>query len=248
MYALIRLPAADACALLGLAPVVTAALALPFAGERLGLLRILTCALFLAGLLLHTRPPMLFPEALVDEATNVTQYNILGLATTFQSPPASDGTTDVVGLLAGLAVSVLAASVLLLAKQCRAATVSTALLFHWVALGLTLISSVGLVVTQQASPDLLTKLSTLDWLLGSLLAALASLATLLLLLALAWVAVGRAALVASASILFNYTVQLAVGTGLPAWPGLLGAAMLLLSLLFAGLEALLVHPRRWRWL
>merc|ERR1719397_1227821 len=142
------------------------------------------------------------------------QYNILGLATTFQSTPASDGTTDVVGLLAGLAVSVLAASVLLLAKQCRAA-VSTALLLHWVALGLTLISSVGLVVTQ-VSPDL---------------------PTLLMLLALAWVAVGRAALVASASILFNYTVQLAVGTGLPAWPGLLGAAMLLLSLLFAGLEA-----------
>lgn len=191
---------------------------------------------------------MLFPEALVD-ATNVTQYNILGLATTFQSPPTSDGTTDVVGLLAGLAVSVLAASVLLLAKQCRAA-VSTALLFHWVALGLTLISSVGLVVTQ-VSPDLptlLKQLSTSDWLLASLVAALGSLATLLLLLALAWVAVGRAALVASASILFNYTVQLAIGTGLPAWPGLLGAAMLLLSLLFAGLEALLVHPRRWRWL
>merc|ERR1719234_1688337 len=194
---------------------------------------------------------MLFPEALVDDATNVTQYNILGLATTFQSPPVSDGTADVVGLLAGLAVSLLAASVLLLAKQCRAAKVSTALLFHWVALGLTLISSVGLVVTQQASPDLptlLTQLSTSDWLLASLLAVLASLATLLLLLALAWVAVGRAALVASSSILFNYTVQLAVGTGLPAWPGLLGAAMLLLSLLFAGLEALLVHPRRWRWL
>jgi len=246
--ALTRLPAADACALLGLAPVVTAALALPFAGERLGLLRILTCGLFLAGLLLHTRPPMLFPEALVD-ATNVTQYNILGLATTFQSPPTSDGTTDVVGLLAGLAVSVLVASVLLLAKQCRAA-VSTALLFHWVALGLTLISSVGLVVTQ-VSPDLptlLKQLSTSDWLLASLVAVLGSLATLLLLLALAWVAVGRAALVASASILFNYTVQLAIGTGLPAWPGLLGAAMLLLSLLFAGLEALLVHPRRWRWL
>merc|ERR1719234_656956 len=193
---------------------------------------------------------MLFPEALVDDATNVTQYNILGLATTFQSPTASDGTADVVGLLAGLAVSVLAASVLLLAKQCRAATVSTALLFHWVALGLTLISSVGLVVTQTRPdlPTLLIQLSTSDWLLGSLLAALASLATLLLLLALAWVAVGRAALMASSSILFNYTVQLAIGTGLPAWPGLLGAAMLLLSLLFAGLEALLVHPRRWRWL
>ena len=244
--ALTRLPAADACALLGLAPVVTAGLALPLAGERLGLLRILTCALFLAGLLLHTRPPMIFPEALVD-ATNVTQYDILGLATTFPSPPASDG-TDVVGLVAGIAVSLLAAFVLLLAKQCREA-VSTAQLLHWVALGLTLISSVGLVTQVSVDlPTLLTQLSTSDWLLGSLVAALSSLATLLLLLALAWVAAGRAALVASASILFNYTVQLAVGTGLPAWPGLLGAALLLLSLLFAGLEALLVHPRRWRWL
>jgi len=244
--ALTRLPAADACALLGLAPVVTAALALPLAGERLGLLRILTCALFLAGLLLHTRPPTLFPEALVD-ATNVTQYDILGLATTFPSPQASDG-TDVVGLLAGIAVSLLAAFILLLAKQCREA-VSTAQLLHWVALGLTLIGSVGLVTQVSVDlPTLLTQLSTSDWLLGSLVAVLGSLATLLLLLALAWVAAGRAALVASASILFNYTAQLAVGSGLPAWPGLLGAAMLLLSLLFAGLEALLVHPRRWRWL
>lgn len=244
--ALTRLPAADACALLGLAPVVTAALALPLAGERLGLLRILTCALFVAGLLLHTRPPMLFPEALLD-ATNVTQYNILGLATIFPSPPASDG-TDVVGLVAGLSTSVLAAFVLLLAKQCRAA-VSAALLLHWVALGLTLIGSIGLVTQVSADlPTLLTQLSTSDWLLGGLVAALGSLATLLLLLALAWVAAGRAALVASASILFNYTVQLAVGAGPPAWPGLLGAAILLLSLLFAGLEALLVHPRRWRWL
>jgi drug/metabolite transporter (DMT)-like permease len=241
-----RLPAADACALLGLAPVVTAGLALPLAGERLGLLRIVTCALFFAGLLLHTRPPMLFPEALVD-ATNVTQYNILGLATTFPSPPAST-VTDVVGLVAGIAASLLAAFLLLLAKQCREA-VTTAQLLHWVALGLTLISSVGLITQVSADlPTLLTQLSTSDWLLGSLVAALGSLATLLLLLALAWVAAGRAALVASASILFNYTVQLAVGTGLPAWPGLLGAAMLLLSLLFAGLEALLVHPRRWRWL
>merc|ERR1719458_1803252 len=244
--ALTRLPAADASALLGLAPVVTAGLVLPLAGERLGLLRILTCTLFLAGLLLHTRPPMIFPVALVD-ATNVTHYDILGLATTFPSPPASDG-TDVVGLVAGIAVSLLGAFVLLLAKQCREA-VSTAQLLHWVALGLTLISSVGLVTQVSVDlPTLLTHLSTSDWLLGSLVAVLGSLATLLLLLALVWVAAGRAALVASASILFNYTVQLAVGTGLPAWPGLLGAALLLLSLLFAGLEALLVHPRRWRWL
>ena len=244
--ALTKLPAADACALLGLAPVVTAALALPVAGERLGLLRILTCALFLAGLLLHTRPPMIFPETLVD-ATNVTQYNILGLAATFQSPPASNG-TDVVGVVAGVAVSVLAAFVLLLGKQCRAA-VSTVLLLHWVALGLTLIGSVGLVTQVSGDlPTLLTQLSTQDWLLGSLVASLGSLSTFLLLLALAWVAAGRAALVASASILFNYTVQLAVGSGLPAWPGLLGAALLLLSLLFAGLEAILVHPRRWKWL
>ena len=239
-----RLHSADAATLVGLAPLVTAALSLPLAGERLGLLRILTCALFLAGLLLHTRPPMLFPEALVD-ATNVTQYNIFALTAT--SSKHSSG-FDGLGLAAGGAASLLAAFALLLAKQCREA-VSTALLLFWVALGLTLMASIGLV-TQSSDdlPSLVSKLTSEDWLLGSLVASLGSLATLLLLLALAWVAAGRAALVGSATILFNYTVQLAVGTGLPAWPGLLGAALLLLALLFAGLEALLVHPRRWKWL
>lgn len=82
----------------------------------------------------------------------MTQYDILGLATTFSSSPPSHE-TDVLGIVAGIAAPLLAAFVLLLAKQCREAA-STAQLLLWVALGLTLISSVGLVT--QVSADIPT--------------------------------------------------------------------------------------------
>ena len=145
-------------------------------------------------------------------------------------------------------IRILSALLLIVSRQVREGA-HTALPLLWSALGLTLVSTIGLLTQAQEPPlALLSSLSVEAWLLLLLPSLLSSLATLLLLLALAWVPPGKAALLASSSLLFSYTVQLASGAGAPAWPDLAGAACLLLTLLCTGLEGLVVEPQRWRWL
>lgn len=241
--ALTHLPSPEAATLLTLVPLATTLLALPMAGERIGVLRLLTLGLLLAGALLQARPALLFPQFPAANST-LSQYNILALPLTFPSPAAPDP----LGVAAGVAVPLVSALLVVLVRQVRAA-VPTALLLHWSALGLTLLSMVGIITQEELPvPDLLALLEVEEWLVVGLVGLLGTLATLLLVLVLGWVSVGRAVLVAASSLLMSYAADLAVAGGSPSWPGLLGAAALLLALLVAGVEAMLVHPRRWRWL
>ena len=245
--ALTHLPGPEAGALLGLAPVATVLLAPLLVKEHLGMFRLLTLGLYLAGLLLQTRPALLFPGlqgGLQGGLLPLSQSNLLGLPTTF--PVALAG--DVLGLVAGLAVPLLAALLLLLAKKLRSSGLPAGLLLHWVALGVALVATLGLATQAPDTLALLQDLATRDWLLLALLATLGCLATLLLLLALAWVAPGRAAILLTSSLLASYALQLALASGPPAWPDLAGATCVLLALLCAAGERAMVDPKRWRWL
>lgn len=247
---LTRLPAAESGALLGLAPIFTVILSVLMAREHTGLLRILTCALFLAGLLLQTRPSIIFSD-MEGHRQALTQYNILGVPVTFLPAP-SPLPMDELGLVAAIFAAVFSALLLILSSQCRGkASVHTVLILFWTSLGLTLVSIIGLFTQTTEKPIMLLQaLLEKEWLLIGLVAVLGSLATACLMLSLTWVTPGRASLLVSSWLLLSYALQLVleVGEAVPNWLDLVGAACFLLSLLCAGLEGVMVDTQRWRWL
>eukprot|EP00092_Neocalanus_flemingeri_P022727 GFUD01024647.1.p1 GENE.GFUD01024647.1~~GFUD01024647.1.p1 ORF type:complete len:504 (-),score=120.32 GFUD01024647.1:171-1682(-) len=137
-------------------PVLTMLLSCVVFGEHTGLYRMLTTSLFLAGVVLLTRPPPLFPNDASDQLqVDLAQYNLYAFPTHFYQPtPPSPATplplaqpVDTLGLVAALVAPFLAAFIVILTRQCR--EVHFSVLLFWSALGSLLVGCIGLYTLRQ---------------------------------------------------------------------------------------------------
>jgi len=145
-------------------PVVTTLLSWVILREHTGLYRMLTTCLLLAGVVLLTRPPPLFPN---DDPTqlqlDLAQYNVYGYPVHFYKeaqsvpdvPVPLAPPVDTLGLVAALAVPFLAAFLVILTRQCK--EVHFSVLMFWSALGALLVSCLGLYtlgrLEEEAGPE-----------------------------------------------------------------------------------------------
>eukprot|EP00090_Calanus_glacialis_P045512 TRINITY_DN8492_c0_g1_i1.p1 TRINITY_DN8492_c0_g1~~TRINITY_DN8492_c0_g1_i1.p1 ORF type:complete len:507 (-),score=134.66 TRINITY_DN8492_c0_g1_i1:237-1757(-) len=129
-------------------PVVTVFLSWMVLREHLGLYRMLTTSLLVAGVVLLTRPPPLFPSDPPDQLqVNLAQYNLYGYPAHFHQSDHSSTESlsipvDTLGLMAAMVAPFLAAALVILTRQCR--EVHFSVLLFWSALGSLLIGCVGL--------------------------------------------------------------------------------------------------------
>jgi len=135
-------------------PVVTVFMSWMVLREHLGLYRMLTTSLLVAGCVLLTRPPPLFPSDPPSQLQyNLAQYNLYGYPVQFyqaesDSPEARLGiSVDTLGLVAAMVAPFLAAALVILTRQCR--EVHFSVLVFWSALGSLLIGCVGLYTLGQ---------------------------------------------------------------------------------------------------
>jgi len=133
-------------------PVVTTVLSWAILREHTGLYRMLTTSLLLAGVVLLTRPPPLFPDSDPDHLQlDQAQYNLYAYPVHFYPTPEPNLDTpipllgphvDTLGLIAALVAPLLAAFLVILTRQCR--EVHFSVLMLWSALGSLLIGCIGL--------------------------------------------------------------------------------------------------------
>jgi len=253
---LTRLPAPEVGSLLGVTPILTVLLSTLVTKEHLGLLRLLTCLLLISGVLLHSRPSLLFPELQADNIA-LTQFNTLGIPVTFTPPLPSlpsmppPSPMDPLGYLAAITASLLSSILLLVMSVCRVSgSIHTTHILLWSSLGLTLVSSIGVLTQSQDTLTMVSVLPQSSWIMTVVVSLLGSLATTLLVVSLCWVCPGRTSLLLTASLLLNYAVKLLLDPveELPSWPDLVGGVCLLLGLLCVGLEGFMVDGTRWKWL
>jgi len=137
-------------------PVVTTLLSWVVLGEHTGLYRMLTTSLLLAGVVLLTRPPPLFPNDSPDHLQlDLAQYNLYDYPVHFYqtADSASDvplplvPPVDTLGLVAAFVAPILAAFLVILTRQCR--EVHFSVLMFWSALGSLMIGCIGLYTLGQ---------------------------------------------------------------------------------------------------
>jgi len=129
-------------------PVVTSVLSWVILREHTGLYRMLTTTLLLAGVVLLTRPPPLFPDSAPDQLQlDQAQYNLYDFPVHFHpttdSPlPLLSPHLNTLGLVAAFFAPLLGAFLVILTRQCR--EVHFSVLMLWSSLGSLLIGCIGL--------------------------------------------------------------------------------------------------------
>jgi len=168
---------ADLSSILLLSPPATLLLSYLLTREQLGLYRLTTSLLGLAGVLLLARPAFLVKNISVslNNLFNMAQFNMIGLSvvlpnntTTYSDNMTSlysDLTThsniatqypDPLGLVAALAAPLLSAGLLVINSQCRAGGVSVSVLLVWAGMGVGLASTIGLAtLAERDTSDLM---------------------------------------------------------------------------------------------
>merc|ERR1711881_1011 len=270
------LPARIVASILLTTPVVTVFMSWMVLKEHLGVYRLLTSSLLVAGFVLLTRPPPLFPAGPPEHyQISVAQYNMYGFPAQFK---AGDTSLDSLGLVAAILAPFLAAALIIITRQCHEVHFSVLLL--WSALGSLLIGCIGLYsfgneellnemgrdgrdipdVTNDALQDTTSESGVAsikmfkgptEWLVATLVAFLGIFVNVVILKALKYLKPGKVMLLKAAELVAGYVLHLCVMTeGTPGdlhWLDMGGAVCVGLAVTFAGFEDLIVDTKRWRW-
>jgi len=221
-------------------PVITVFMSWMVLKEHLGLYRLLTTSLLLAGCVLLTRPPPLFHGDPPDHLQHsLAQHNLYGYPAQFHTPGAEADTVDSLGLVAAMVAPFLAAAIIILTRQCHA--VHFSVLLFWSSLGSLLMGCIGLYVLGQEGeergrdgrevPDMVadvndevtdssatvTGVATIkifegptEWLVATLVAFLGIFVNVVILKALQYLQPGKVMLLKAVELLAGYLLYLCV--------------------------------------
>jgi len=264
------LPARIVAPILMTTPVVTVLMSWLVLREHLGVYRLLTTSLLVAGFILLTRPPPLFPADPPDHLQySIAQYNLYGYPAQFQS----GDTLDTLPLIAAMVAPFIAAVLVVITRQCQA--VHFSVLLFWSALGSLLMGCIGLyslgreevgggregreipgdinevVPFQPRVTSIEIFEGPTEWLVATLVAFLGIFVNVVILKVLKYLQPGKVMLLKAAELVAGYVLHLCVtGQGSHAvlrWLDMGGAVCVGLAVAFTGLEDFVVDTKRWRW-
>jgi len=267
------LPARIVAPILMTTPVVTVIMSWLVLREHLGVYRLLTTSLLVAGFVLLTRPPPLFPADPPDHLQySIAQYNLYGYPAQFQS----GDTLDPLALVAAMVAPFIAALLLIITRQCQ--EVHFSVLLFWSALGSLLMGCIGLyslgkdevergrdareipdamndmnenIISQPGVASLEIFEGPTEWLVATLVAFLGIFVNVVILKVLKFLQPGKVMLLKAAELVAGYVLHLCVtgqgGHAVLRWLDMGGAVCVGLAVAFAGLEEFVVDTKRWRW-
>jgi len=256
------LPARIVAPILMTTPVVTVLMSWLMLREHLGVYRLLTTSLLVAGFILLTRPPPLFPADPPDHLQySIAQYNLYGYPAQFQP----GDSLDTLALIAAMVAPFIAAVLVIITRQCQA--VHFSVLLFWSALGSLLMGCIGLyslgkdevgrgreeipVLSEPGVTSLEIFEGPTEWLVATLVAFLGIFVNVVILKVLKYLQPGKVMLLKAAELVAGYVLHLCVtGQGTHAalrWLDMGGAVCVGLAVAFAGLEEFVVDTKRWRW-
>merc|ERR1712117_26915 len=265
------LPARIVAPILMTTPVVTVLMSWLALREHLGVYRLLTTCLLVAGFVLLTRPPPLFPADPPDHLQySIAQYNLYGYPAQFQT---GDDELDTLALIAAMVAPFIAAVLVIITRQCQAVHFSVFL--FWSALGSLLMGCIGLyslgkdevgrgregreipddinesVLSEPGVTSLEIFEGPTEWLVATLVAFLGIFVNVVILKVLKYLKPGKVMLLKAAELVAGYVLHLCVtGQGSHAvlrWLDMGGAVCVGLAVAFTGLEDFVVDTKRWRW-
>merc|ERR1711970_871593 len=264
------LPARIVAPILMTTPVVTVLMSWLVLREHLGVYRLLTTSLLVAGFILLTRPPPLFPADPPDHLQySIAQYNLYGYPAQFQS----GDKLDTLPLIAAMVAPFIAAVLVIITRQCQA--VHFSVLLFWSALGSLLMGCIGLyslgrdeveggregreipddinevVLSEPGVTSIEIFEGPTEWLVATLVAFLGIFVNVVILKVLKYLQPGKVMLLKAAELVAGYVLHLCVtsqGThAVLHWLDMGGAVCVGLAAAFAGLEEFVVDTKRWRW-
>merc|ERR1711970_15102 len=264
------LPARIVAPILMTTPVVTVLMSWLVLREHLGVYRLLTTGLLVAGFILLTRPLPPFPADPPDHLQySIAQYNLYGYPAQFQPGE----TLDTLALIAAMVAPFIAAVLVIITRQCQA--VHFSVLLFWSALGSLLMGCIGLyslgrdevgggregreipddinevVLSESGVTSIEIFEGPTEWLVATLVAFLGIFVNVVILKVLKYLQPGKVMLLKAAELVAGYVLHLCVtGQGSHAvlrWLDMGGAVCVGLAVAFTGLEEFVVDTKRWRW-
>lgn len=206
-----HVPLGNASAIFFCTPVATFLFASFMLEESFGLYRAFISLLMVTGVLLITRPPVLFP---VDSE---------------QKDKEEDG--NLVGYMAAICVPILSAVVSIWTRQCRNVTASV--LMFWFAAGAFIVAFGGIVFNFN---DHVFQMTTTNWIFTFVIIALGMIGNMSYTFAVRWVSPSKANVFRSFEVILNYSLQILLEKMVFHPTDVAGIVMLLLAVVATGFE------------
>lgn len=228
-----RLPLGDFGAIAFSSPAFTMVLSIFMLKEHCGIYRCMVAIILTVGVVLISRPPVLFPDD--------------GGGGGGQDEPQAGGAghtevemIDYLGIMFALAGSALSAWVTIIARQLR--HVHFSIQVFWFSLGGEIISLLGMLILDTTS--MFSRWTVTTWLLAVGQGVLGLVGTIFILLALHWISPTKNKVIRSFQVVASYIIQVEVFGTIPHISDYVGAVMIVLAVLGITMEDMLMKATK----
>jgi len=220
-----RLPIGDCTAIFFSNPACTLILSVFLLKDHCGLYRTAIGATLVAGVVVISRPPALFPEA-VPKTDNGTIHD------SDDDGPVMKQAYDLVGLGFALAVPITSAWIAIITREAR--HVHYSVLVFWFGVGGLAISTMGMFCID--TDPLFTDWTNTTWILCIQQAILGIVGSMLMTKAVCWVAPSKVMVIRSFQVIISYAIQVEFFGTMPHMSDLIGASCIVAAVLGISLE------------
>jgi len=238
--AVARMPLGDCTAIFFSSPAFTMVLSCIILKDHCGVWRCLVATTLLAGVMVLSRPPSLFPAvpATANDSVHTDHHVPHGHG------EANDGGYDLVGVLAALAVPTLSAWIVIITRQAK--HVHYSVLVFWFGVGGLVVSIVG-ILTMDSEP-MFHNWEIREWVLSLMVAMVGIMGSIVMTKAICWVTPSKVMVVRSFEVVAAYILQITVFDVPTHWLDLAGTMCVILAVIAMGMEDYLMERFNWRFL
>jgi len=218
-----RLPIGDCTAIFFSSPAFTLLLSAFLLRDHCGIYRTCIGSILVVGVVIISRPPAFFPRESQSHEQNRTA-DVSGQVR-------KEG-YDLLGFFFALAVPALSAWIAIITREAR--HVHYSVLVFWFAVGGLIISIIGIFVID--TDPLFNDWTATTWILCSQQALLGIVGSMLMTKAVCWVLPSKLMVIRSFQVIISYAIQVEFFGTLPHLSDLVGAACIVMAVLFISLE------------
>merc|ERR1711994_911854 len=238
--AVARMPLGDCTAIFFSSPAFTMVLSCIILKDHCGVWRCLVATTLLAGVMVLSRPPSLFPAvpATANDSVHTDHHVPHGHG------EANDGGYDLVGVLAALAVPTLSAWIVIITRQAK--HVHYSVLVFWFGVGGLIVSIIGICAMDK--DPMFHNWEIRQWMLSFMIALVGILGSIVMTKAVCWVMPSKVMVVRSFEVVAAYILQVTVFDVPTHWSDLMGTICVISAVIAMGVEDCLMQKFNWRFL
>jgi len=244
-----RMPLGDCTAIFFSSPAFTMVLSFIILKDHCGLIRIIVASTLLAGVLVLSRPPALFPSLPLppgNVSINYLKWNSTkdDWSDSDHMQPAESGSYNLEGVLCALAVPFLSAWIVIITRQAK--HVHYSILVFWFSIGGQVVSIIGVFALD--SKPLFQDWGSREWVISFLVALVGIMGSILMTKAVCWVTPSKVMVVRSFEVVAAYVLQVTVFDVPSHWTDILGTTAIISAVIGMGLEDYVMDRLGWRFL